>query len=210
MTVIRQPRNISVHKPFRFLPLPIFTLAASGLAALGASSAPSAAEMSVAASPETERRQNPGTLDEVIAGLYAGVSGPAERQRNWTAFEQLFVPGARIGVTRVTENGGLAVQLMGVKQFGALNDRMFSGRGFFESEIHREQTGFGGVLHVWSAYEARRAPGEAPYARGANSLQLVRTPEGWRIASLTWDQERHGQPLADRFPVPARTEGVRP
>ncbi len=145
-------------------------------------------------------------VDEVIAALYAGVSGPAERPRDWAAFARLFVPNARIGVTSASEGGGVAVHLMEAAEFGELNDRVFGGRGFFESEVHREQSGFGGVLHVWSVYEARRSPHEAPYARGANSLQMVRTPEGWRIAALTWDHERPDQPLHHRFPVAERVQ----
>lgn len=152
----------------------------------------------------------PRTVDDVIAGLYAGVSGAANAARDWTAFAGLFVPGARIGVTTPREGKGLEVQLMSVAEFAALNDRVFAGRGFFETELHRETTGYGEILHVWSVYEARRAPGDAPYARGANSLQLVRTPEGWRIGALTWDRERAGHLLANRFSLPGDAQAVAP
>ena len=57
------------------------------------------------------------------------------------------------------------------------------------------------MAQVWSAYEARRSPGDAePERRGINSIQLFRTPEaGWRIVSMIWDNERAGQTVPDEL-----------
>lgn len=194
----------------RFMALLAATLAGTSVAAPNVLYAAPAPALTTPRSAATLAAEAPRTVDDVIAGLYAGVSGAANEVRDWTAFAGLFVPDARIGVTTAQEGKGVEVQLMDVAAFAALNDRVFAGRGFFETELHREQSGYGDILHVWSVYEARRAPGDAPYARGANSLQLVRTPEGWRIASLTWDRERNGQPLANRFTLPAGTQAVAP
>ncbi len=188
----------------RYMPSLAATLAGTSPATPSATPDVHAPVMNSEAAIGSARREVPRTVDEVIDALYAGVSGPAELTRDWSAFARLFLPNARIGVTSVTEGDGVAIQLMDVAEFGGLNDRASSGRGFFESEIHREQSGFGDVLHVWSAYEARRSPSEAPYARGANSLQMVRTPDDWRIAALARDHERSGLLLAGRFPVAAR------
>lgn len=186
----------------RFMALLAATLAGTAVAApTGLLHAMTTARVSeTRGTPDAARL--PTTVDGVIAALYTGVSGPADHRRDWSAFAGLFLPGARIGVTHPAGCEGVEIELMDVAAFGELNDRVFRGRGFFESEIHREQGGYGDVLHVWSVYEARRSPGDAPYARGANSLQMVRTPDGWRISSLTWDRERGGQRLAERFPVP--------
>lgn len=150
--------------------------------------------------PQAVLRQLPATLDEVIAALYAGVSGDADQPRDWEAFSRLFVPGARLTNTRVDAPDGLAGDVLGVTQFAALNDRLFQGRGFHEREVHRETATYGGIAHVWSVYESRRTRDGEPYARGANSLQLLRTPAGWRILSVTWDHETPAQPLHRRFP----------
>ncbi|WP_460823712.1 hypothetical protein [Lysobacter olei] len=196
----------------RFMALLAATLAGTSVAAPNVLHATPSVASARALSPTSAGAPAalPRTVDDVIAGLYAGVSGAADAPRDWTAFARLFVPDARIGVTTAQEGKGVEVQLMDVAAFAALNERVFAGRGFFETELHREQSGYGNVLHVWSVYEARRALGDAPYARGANSLQLVHTPEGWRIAALTWDRERDGQPLAARFTLPAGVQAVAP
>ena len=56
---------------------------------------------------------------------------------------------------------------------------------------------FGNMAQVWSAYEARTAPGEAPpERRGINSIQLYCEADGrWRIISMIWDNERPGLAL---------------
>lgn len=143
----------------------------------------------------------PSTIDEVIGALYAGVSGDAGARRDWQAFARLFVDGARLTNTRSTGTGSVAGDVLDVARFAALNTRLFAGRGFHENEVHREVSQFGGVAHVWSVYETRRNPGEAPYARGANSLQLLHTAAGWRILSVTWDRESPDQPLPASFPA---------
>jgi hypothetical protein len=41
--------------------------------------------------------------------------------------------------------------------------------------------------------------GAAIDARGAISTQFVRTPGGWRIGSMAWDDERPGLELPARY-----------
>ena len=61
-------------------------------------------------------------------------------------------------------------------------------------EIARRIHEFGNIAHVWSIYEARRAPDDTtPERRGINSIQLYRDERGhWRIMSMIWDNERPG------------------
>lgn len=142
-------------------------------------------------------------LDALIAALYAGVSYAPGEVRDPAALQALFVPDARVFVTRAGPGGRLKVDAMDVAGFSRLNQQRLAGRGFYEREVHREQTRYGGVVHAWSVFEARRAPDAAPFARGANTLQLVDTDAGWRIAAITWELETPRRPLAARFPVPA-------
>lgn len=141
-------------------------------------------------------------LDALVATLYATVSGDAGARRDWPALARLLGPGARLHLTRAAGDG-LSVDSLDFPAFVALHESRVANRGFHERETARHVAGFGGVRHVWSAFEARRAPDDAaPYARGVNSLQLVRTADGWRIVSITWDFE-----TPDR-PVPARLDAL--
>ena len=68
---------------------------------------------------------------------------------------------------------------------------------FFEIEVLRDERRFGGLAHVLSAYETRQSQGaREPFARGVNSLQLVKEQGDWKVLSLFWDEERVDNPLA--------------
>lgn len=144
------------------------------------------------------------TIDDVLAALYAGVSGDAGAPRDVAGMVRVFVPDAQLHVTTAGVDGVATTETYDVPGFVALNERRLASRGFHEREIHREVTDYGAVAHVWSVFETRRSRDDAePYARGANSLQLLRTPQGWRVLSVTWDIEGPDRPLRPRFPVAA-------
>ena len=66
---------------------------------------------------------------------------------------------------------------------GALTD-------FEETELGGVTELFGSVAHRFSGYAKRGAlNGTAFSARGAIATQFVRTPAGWRISSMAWDDE---------------------
>ena len=76
----------------------------------------------------------------------------------------------------------------------------FATEGFFEPEIARRVEEFGRIAHVFSTYETRRAAGDAaPFARGINSIQLVRGAAGWRVLTIFWDTERPGSPIPPQY-----------
>ena len=61
----------------------------------------------------------------------------------------------------------------------------------------RDERQFGGLAHVLSAYETRQSQSaREPFARGVNSLQLVKELGEWKVLSLFWDEERVDNPLA--------------
>jgi hypothetical protein len=59
---------------------------------------------------------------------------------------------------------------------------------------------FGNVAHRFSTYEKRGSlEGATIDVRGAISTQYVRTPNGWRMSSMAWDDERPGLSLPTRY-----------
>jgi hypothetical protein len=71
---------------------------------------------------------------------------------------------------------------------------------FREVEIAAITEAFGNVAHRFSTYEKRGSMHGSEFAaRGAISTQFVRTPSGWRISSMAWDDERPGLVLPDRY-----------
>ncbi|GAB3683987.1 DUF4440 domain-containing protein [Angustibacter aerolatus] len=63
--------------------------------------------------------------------------------------------------------------------------------GFREWEVQGRTDVFGDLAQHWCTYAKEwTAGGTRHTGRGAKSLQLLRSGEGWRITSLVWDDER--------------------
>jgi hypothetical protein len=80
---------------------------------------------------------------------------------------------------------------------------MFQGKGFYEVESARRVERYGAVAHVWSTYESRLDPAEAPFARGINSFQLFWDGARWHVLTIFWQQESEATPI----PAPYLPEG---
>jgi hypothetical protein len=117
-----------------------------------------------------------------------GPAGP----RDWSRQADCFLPEARQVRTWVDEQGRPAMKMMGLDDYARDTTPFFAANAFYEVETSRRIDLFGNIAHVWSAYEARTAPGDAePERRGINSIQLFRHPDhGWRIIHMIWDNER--------------------
>lgn len=127
----------------------------------------------------------------VIDEMYAMISGPAG-PRDWSRQANCFLPEARQVRTWVDGDGRPAMLAMSLDDYAASTQPFFDANDFHEIETSRRIDLFGNIAHVWSGYEARRAPDDAmPERRGINSIQLFRHPElGWRIVHMIWDNER--------------------
>jgi hypothetical protein len=63
---------------------------------------------------------------------------------------------------------------------------------------------FGNVAHRFSTYAKRGTLKGVPFeARGVISMQFIKTPAGWRMSAMAWDDERPG------FAIPEPRTGAR-
>jgi hypothetical protein len=129
----------------------------------------------------------------VVDEIYAMISGPAG-PRDWSRQRAVFHPEARQVRTWIGDDGRPALKMMSPADYAADTTPFFAANPFYEVEIARRVDVFGNIAHVWSAYEARRSPGDAePERRGINSIQLVRDGDGlWSVLAMAWDNEREG------------------
>lgn len=136
---------------------------------------------------------DPSRLSDVVDAMYAMVSGPAG-PRDWTLQEKVFHPEARQMRTGVDADGKPWIRIMTLDDYAADTTPFFAVNDFFEVEVGRRVHQFGNMAHVWSVYEARKAPDDdVPERRGINSIQLFRNAVGhWQITSMIWDNERPG------------------
>ena len=133
------------------------------------------------------------SIGAVIDEMYAMISGPAG-PRDWSRQAAVFHPQSRQIRTWIDADGKPAMRAMSPEDYAADTTPFFVANPFYEVEIARRIDVFGNMAHVWSAYEARRAPDDAvPERRGINSIQLFRDEHGhWRIVAMIWDNEREG------------------
>jgi hypothetical protein len=64
---------------------------------------------------------------------------------------------------------------------------------FHESEISESTVAFGNVAHRFSAYaKSGISSGTSFDARGMVTTQFIKTPGGWKMSAMAWDDERPG------------------
>jgi len=148
--------------------------------------------------PPEARANDVASIDAMIATLYEVISGPAG-DRDWDRFRSLFAPGARLIPTRGKEEGGAEARVSTVEGYVQGSGRYFKENPFYESEIARTTESFGNITHAFSTYETRRAPGEAPFGRGINSIQLLKDGDRWWIVTIFWDNESPEKPIPGKY-----------
>jgi hypothetical protein len=160
--------------------------------------APPQANAESAAKAPSARPDDVKSIDSILAALYAVISGPAG-ERDWDRFRSLFLPQGRLTSSTKNPDGSSRVRPMSVEDYAKGAGGYFAKNAFYESPIVNRVETFGNVSQVFSSYESRHAPGEAPFARGINSIQLLYDGSRWWIVSILWDQERGDNPLPKEF-----------
>ena len=140
------------------------------------------------------------SIDAILKAVYNVISGPAGRPRDWNRMRSLFIRGARLipAVPRQDRSSGLRV--LDVEGYIQSAGPYFEKNGFFEREAARRLERFGNIAHAFSTYESRHAAEDSkPFARGINSIQLVRDEGRWWIVTIFWDAERPDNPLPPQY-----------
>lgn len=138
------------------------------------------------------------SVDHILAALYDVISGPAG-PRDWNRFRSLFIPTAHLTSTGKAPDGSIRVRPNSVDDYANGAGSYFLKNGFFESSIVNRIESYGQVTQVFSSYESRHNAGEAPFARGINSIQMLNDGKRWWIVSILWDSERPDNPLPRDF-----------
>ncbi len=154
--------------------------------------------------PKTEDVDSPV---HIVAALYDVISGPAHQPRDWERMRSLFVPGARLIPVRIqpgTPNRKTSpntdVLLLSIDDYIAIASSRMESDGFFEHSVHNVTEQFGNIVSVWSTYESRHVESDAkPFARGINSIQLLKDGGRYWIVDVYWDAERPETPLPDKY-----------
>lgn len=141
------------------------------------------------------------SMDAILAALYDVISGPAGEKRDWDRMRNLFIEEGRLmpsGQNQQTKEVGYRVWTP--DEYIAEAGSNLEKNGFFEVEIARKVEQYGTIAHVFSTYESRRTlEDEKPFARGINSIQLLKGKDRWFIVSVFWMGENPNYPLPDKY-----------
>jgi hypothetical protein len=132
------------------------------------------------------------SLDDVVTAMYASISGPPGGQ-DWALSQRLFHPRAQMIRTKLDATGRPVAMVFTVEEYQVNASELLKNVPFYEIEIARRTVRFGNLAQVFSAYEARPAPGAAELIkRGMNLMHLYDDGERWWIMQMIWDDERPG------------------
>jgi hypothetical protein len=197
----------------------VAAILAAGVAAIfssyaGAAADPPPSPGSIESHPDwpiPKNSKDVDTVEHLVAALYDVISGPAGKPRDWDRFRALFLPDGRLASIRpATPAKDKQAARAGDTAFRSpafyieRNDPYFKTHGFFERGIANREEEFGNLVHVWSAYESRNALADTtPFARGINSIEIIRAHDRFWIAGVMWDEERPGLSLPEKYLLPA-------
>lgn len=135
-----------------------------------------------------------------VEAVYAAISGPAGKDRDWPAMRALYLPGAQL--TAIRADG---VERMDLEQYIAAKRDFLVANGFAEGTMVNRILVYGGIAHAWSSYTGgwTEPDGTTGGTRGINSFQLMRQDDGsWRVLSLLWQVEQPDIPLPADMEAP--------
>ena len=152
---------------------------------------------------KSDREAIKGELDRLTSEFFRAVSF---EEGGRPPFENLY--GLFIEKGLLIKNASATPEICSVSQFiEPRNASVLAGdlTRFNESELAEVTQIFGNVAHRLNSYVKSGTLKGVPFVvRGMISTQFVSTPEGWKISSMAWDDERPGfSVLKDYEPMPA-------
>lgn len=166
--------------------------------------APAAPAQAAPASVPAAKPEDVATPEALVAALYDVISGPKGQARDWERFRSLFAPGARMIPSGKRKDGTTGFRIDTPEGYIAQAGKFLVEEGFREREIHRVEERFGGLVHVFTTYEAFREGDPKPIMRGINSIQLVNDGKRWWILTVAWTPETPEQPLPAKYLPPSK------
>ncbi len=130
-------------------------------------------------------------IADIVRTFFAAfTSGPDSADR-LDALRAAFIPEAV-----VIRTCGLAPAVYGVDGFIAPRQALLSDGSlvdFSEWELSGRTDVFGDIAQHFCSYAKAGVQNGMPFTgSGMKTLQFVRTPAGWRISAVAWDDEREG------------------
>ncbi|HEX4734798.1 MAG TPA: hypothetical protein VH247_10315 [Thermoleophilaceae bacterium] len=135
-----------------------------------------------------------GLIDE----FFRAVSFESGESPAYARIRDLFIDDGTL-----IRNGPDGPEIWSVDEFVAARQGILDSgalTAFAEVEIAATNEAFGNAAHRFSTYQKHGTlDGEAINGSGLISTQFIRTPSGWKMSSMAWDDERPGLAIPDRY-----------
>ena len=156
--------------------------------------------ISVSAQTPIPKPEDVNSMEHIIAALYDVISGPKGEKRDWDRMRSLFYENAKLMPTGKNQQGEVRMRYWSVDDYISQAGASLEREGFFEVETHRVVEDYGTIAHVFSTYDSRRnLNDEKPFARGINSIQLLKDDHRWYIMNILWMGETESFPLPNKY-----------
>jgi hypothetical protein len=143
----------------------------------------------------TDTRTN---LQSLIDEFFRAVSFQPGQTPAYGGISELFVDDGKL-----IKNSSDAPEISSVDQFIASRQQLVDSgalTSFQEIETAEITEVFGNIAHRFSTYVKHGTMyGTAIEGRGVISTQFIRTPNGWRMNSMAWDDERTDLTIPARY-----------
>jgi hypothetical protein len=137
-------------------------------------------------------------LKALIDEFFGAISFDVGQRPAYAKLRDLFIDEGKL-----IKNSSDVPEISSVDEFIASRQRVLDAgalTAFEETETAATTEVFGNIAHRLSTYEKRGTMhGEAIEGRGVISTQFIRTPGGWKMSSMAWDDERPGLAIPDRL-----------
>jgi hypothetical protein len=156
--------------------------------------------INISAQSPPPKAEDVDSMENIMAALYDVISGPKGEKRDWDRMRSLFHENAKLIPTGKNAQGEIQMRYWTVDEYISTAGASLERDGFFEVETHRIVEDYGTITHVFSTYDSRRnLSDEKPFARGINSIQLLKDDHRWYILNITWMGETPAFPLPEKY-----------
>ena len=139
-------------------------------------------------------------IDRLMGEFFSVFSNAGGARPNLGRLRELFLPAGLI-----IKHAGGEPEVYGLEAFIAPRERLLTDgtlTEFQEEEVEARTSVHGAIAQRLSLYRKSGILSGQPFrSRGMKTAQLVRTPAGWRISALAWDDQREGFQVPDHLPT---------
>ncbi|WP_442600796.1 hypothetical protein [Paenibacillus sp. KN14-4R] len=128
-------------------------------------------------------------LDAITASFFQVFTNKDGVKPNVNLIHELFIPSGII-----IRNTDSTPEVYTLQQFIEPREKLLNDGSlidFEEKELSERTEIFGQIAHRFSLYEkSGMRQGVYFHSKGMKSIQFIHTQDGWKINSLTWDDEK--------------------